>query len=385
MLPTAAPRRRGCGGGGRGLPKPDAAAVVSVLLAALWLATASRAIADDGAARAVASETASLGWSRLPGTEACATAIELGERVEAWLGSGVLVAAPDAALSLEGRIERTPSGYRATIAVTRRGGESEGERVYEHEGLECAAATEPIALILALLIDPDAAPSAGTDAAPSAGTAAAPNAGTAAAPSAGTAAVPNAGAPGPGTDPDSTVSPLGVVVDLSAVFAAFVTPSASPSARSAVHLRFLAGPVPLGVAIVGWLSPWSRASAGAASADFLFALGGAGLCAAPQLGAGLELSICALGEAGGAFVLGQSRLLPTERERVVAFFEASVTLRARVLDVVTAHAGASLLVPFRTEPWLASDAEPRLVSAYWRPDPAGLFVFVGFGFDVGIR
>jgi hypothetical protein len=344
--------------------------VVSVLLAALWLATASRAIADDGAARAVASETASLGWSRLPGTEACATAIELGERVEAWLGSGVLVAAPDAALSLEGRIERTPSGYRATIAVTRRGGESEGERVYEHEGLECAAATEPIALILALLIDPDAAPSAGTDAAPSAGTAAVPNAGA---------------APGPGTDPESTVSPLGVVVDLSAVFAAFVTPSASPSARSAVHLRFLAGPVPLGVAIVGWLSPWSRASAGAASADFLFALGGAGLCAAPQLGAGLELSICALGEAGGAFVLGQSRLLPTERERVVAFFEASVTLRARVLDVVTAHAGASLLVPFRTEPWLASDAEPRLVSAYWRPDPAGLFVFVGFGFDVGIR
>jgi hypothetical protein len=162
------------------------------------------------------------------------------------------------------------------------------------------------------------------------------------------------------------------------MFSAFVTPSAAPAGRSAIHLRFPSGPLPpLAVAVVGWLSPWSRASAGSGSADFLFAIGGAGLCTVPRLTPWLDLSVCVLGEAGGAFVVGQSMLVPSERERVVFFFEASATLRAHVYDALTAHLGLSLAVPFRTEPWLASGA------AYWRPDPIGLFAFLGVGFDVG--
>jgi hypothetical protein len=135
---------------------------------------------------------------------------------------------------------------------------------------------------------------------------------------------------------------------------------------------------PLAVAVMGWLSPWSRASAsGGGSADFLFAVGGAGLCTVPRLTSWLDLSVCVLGEAGGAFVVGQTMLVPSERECVVFFFEASATLRAHVYDAFTAHLGLSLAVPFRTEPWLSAG------SPYWRPDPAGLFAFLGVGFDVG--
>ncbi|MBX7194317.1 MAG: hypothetical protein K1X94_19835 [Sandaracinaceae bacterium] len=355
-------------------------------LLALGLAWASQLVLPRDAhaleaieVEGVASETASLGWSRLPGTESCATAIELGEAVEAILGRDVLVAAPDAALSL------TAEGYRATIAVTRRGGESEGERVYEHAGHECSAATEAIALILALLIDPDASLSDAGSAEPESGTGTGTGTGTGAGsgsdPTAGTGAESESGTgeeSGTADEPQEP-APFGLALDLSGMLAAFVTPSAAPAGRAAIHLRFPSGPLPpLTVVALGWLSPWSRAQgAGDAWADYLFAIGGVGLCVAPRLASWLDLSICAAGEAGGSFVIAQQALTPDERERVAFFFEASATLRAHVYDAFTAHLGISLAVPFRTEPWAASGA------AYWRPDPVGLFVFLGVGFDVG--
>ncbi|MBN8609268.1 MAG: hypothetical protein J0L92_01700 [Deltaproteobacteria bacterium] len=311
-----------------------------------------------------AAETASLGWSRGPGTEMCATAIQLGEEVEAILGRDVLVAAPDAELSLEGRIERAGEGFRAVIAVTRRDGSSEGERIYTHPGVNCRDATESIALILALLIDPDAEPPSdepdpnATD----------PNA-TDDSPPAETRSEPV----------DDTVAPFGLAVDLSGLLAAFVTPSAAPGGRTAIHLRFPSGPLPpLAVVVTGWLAPWSRADAsGGAWVDHLFVVGGAGLCTIPSLTDWLDLSICVMGEAGGGFVIAERTLVPDERERVLAFFEAAITLRAHVWQALTANLGASLVVPFRTEPWLATG------NVYWRPDPVGLFVFLGVGFDVG--
>lgn len=312
-------------------------------------------------------ETASLGWSRLPGAESCATAIELGEAVESMLGRDVLVAAPDAALSLEGRIERVEQGFRATVVVTRRGGASEGERVYEHAGHDCAAATEPLALILALLIDPDADVLERSD--------------TTTPPEAAPIPVspPPASPPAAPSPPDARArAPFGVAVDLSGALTAFVTPSAAGAGRSAISLRFPSGPLPLAVVVAGWVSPWSRAdAAGGAWSDFVFALGGAGLCVVPELTQGLELAVCALGQAGGAFVVGQHQLAPSERERVIAFFEASVTLRGRLYDALTAHVGASLLVPLRTEPWLAA------TGPFWQPDPVGFSVFLGLGFDIG--
>ncbi len=350
-------QREGPGEGTRGL-----AAIVALTSLCLSFSSAHALVAVEDPP---AAETASLGWSRGPGTEMCATAIELGEQVESILGRDVLVAAPDAELSLEGRIEREGEGFRAVIAVTRRDGSSEGERIFTHPGVNCREATESIALILALLIDPDAEPPENVP--------------------------PPAEREGPGEgtrepdqhpDPDPTPTgpaPFGLAVDLSGLLTAFVTPSAAPGGRTAIHLRFPSGPLPpLAVVVAGWLAPWSRADApSGAWVDHLFVLGGAGLCTVPSLTDWLDLSICVMGEAGGGFVIAQRTLAPDERERVLAFFEASVTLRAHVWQALTANLGASLVVPFRTEPWLAGG------SAYWRPDPAGLFVFLGVGFDVG--
>jgi len=339
---------------------------VSFALVAFW---ASRARAEAVQVEGVRSETASLGWSRLPGAESCATAIELGEAVERILGRDVLVAAPDAELSLEGRIERSETGYRAVIGVARRDGSSEGERVYEHHGQVCAEANDAIALILALLIDPEATPPSEPATEP---TPPPPSDDVQAA--GGTEPVPSAPTV-PAADP-----PFGIALDLSAMFSAFITPSAAPAGRAAVHLRFPSGPLPpLAVVLAGWLAPWSRAELGADRwADFLFATGGLGLCTVPRLAPSLDLSICVLGEAGGAFVVGQRALVPDERERVVFFFEAAATLRARFWEALTGHLGVSLAVPLRTEPYLAAG------TAYYRPDPVGLFAFLGLGFDAGL-
>jgi hypothetical protein len=304
-------------------------------------------------ARAQEAETASLGWSRLPGAETCPTAIELGEAAERILGRDVLVAAPDAALSIEGRIAPSEGGFRAVLALVRRGGASEGERVYEHVGA-CAASLEPLAMMIALMIDPDAEPAPATE----------------------PATEPEAE---PATEPAPVPDWLRLTVDLSASLAAFVMPSAAPAGRLFAALRFLAGAVPLAVGVVGSLVPWSRAElAGGAWADFLALHGGAGLCAVPVLAEGLELATCALGEAGGVFVIGQRAVAPDERERVSFLLELAVTLRLRVRDALTAHAGASLAIPFRTEPWQAA------ASPFYRPDPVGFFVFVGLGADVGL-
>lgn len=370
------------------------AVLVGLAFAALvgLLVDVSLARADAVQLEGVRSETASLGWSRLPGSESCATAIELGEAVEQILGRDVLVAAPDAELSLEGRIERTETGYRAVIGVVRRDGASEGERVYEHRGEVCSEATEAIALILALLIDPDASPAPEpTDPPlPSASEGPPPDPALPPASEGPTDSPLPPASEGAATDPPlplagegrggGEAAPFGVALDLSAMFSAFITPSAAPAGRAAVHLRFPASPLPpMAVVLAGWVAPWARAQLADpdAWADFLFAVGGAGICTVPRLAPSLELSICVLAEAGGAFVVGQRAVSPDERERVVFFVEASAALRARFWEALTGHVGVSLAVPFRTEPWLASG------TAFYRPDPVGLFAFLGLGFDVG--
>jgi hypothetical protein len=363
------------------------------LMALVLAACCAWGRADALAQEPVAAETASLGWSRLPGAESCPTAIELGQAAERVLGRDVLVAAPDAALSIEGRIEPAEGGFRAVLGVARRGGASEGERVYVHAGA-CAEALEPLALIVALMIDPEAetetvpetvpVPETVTEPEPEPETETVPETETEteAEPEPATEPVPEpvpVPEPEPVPLPDAGRSALALSGDLSAALAAFVTPSAAPAGRASLALRFDAGPVPLAVALVGVLTPWSRADAAAGSwVDLLQLHGGIGLCTVPELARGLELSVCALGEGGGAFVVGQRGLAPDERERVIFLLEIAATLRLRVLDALTAHAGASLAVPLRTEPYLAGGA------AYYRPDPVGLFVFVGLGFDVGL-
>lgn len=341
-------------------------ALVSALVVAS-LVVGAPAAAQDARSRP-APETASLGWSRLPGAESCPTAIELGEAVDALLGRRVLVAASTADLALEGRVEPIEGGFRATIAVARRGGATEGERVYEQHG-DCEALLAPVATIVALLIDPDAELQPDAELSSSAPPAPAPSA----------PASPDAGpAPARAVEPLRPTSSFVVRVDASVGLEAFLAPSVAPLGRAQVELGFRVGDVPLGLAFVGELAPWSRASLPAdAFVDLFEARGGLGLCVEPSLAPSLGLSVCAIGEAGGAFVVGERDARSDARERLTGLVELAAMLRARLLAHVSAHLGAALGVPLRTDPWLADGA------AFYRPDPLGFAVWLGLGFDAG--
>lgn len=128
----------------------------------------------SGRATAEASEV-SLQWVRLPNADSCIASRELTQRVETRLGRRVFVATSEADRIVEGRIERTRSGHRASIRMTGPSGAVLGERTIESAGEHCAAIDEPLVLIMALLIDPEAlAPRRTTGPEPIAGIEAAP-------------------------------------------------------------------------------------------------------------------------------------------------------------------------------------------------------------------
>ncbi|HEY6559217.1 MAG TPA: hypothetical protein VI072_18160 [Polyangiaceae bacterium] len=105
-------------------------------------------------------QTSSLSWLRLPDSERCMGSLSLARAVERRLGRPVFVAPSRATLAVEGRVEpRTAaldSGYKATISVTRLDGSIVGTRVLETLDATCRELDEGVALVIALLIDPNA-------------------------------------------------------------------------------------------------------------------------------------------------------------------------------------------------------------------------------------
>lgn len=103
--------------------------------------------------------TSDLSFVRLPGAEACIGPRELAEAVERRLGRPVFVSAARADVTVEGRVERVedPAGWRAVIVLSDADGEVLGEREIAAEGEDCAALVDPLVLVVAVMIDPDAA------------------------------------------------------------------------------------------------------------------------------------------------------------------------------------------------------------------------------------
>ncbi len=110
-------------------------------------------------ARADEAKTSSLAWVRMPGSESCVPSQDLARAVEARLGRDVFVPTSRADLSIEGRVEPLPGrkGHRAVILVRGGNGETLGERTIEDKDPTCARLTEPLSLVIALMIDPEAA------------------------------------------------------------------------------------------------------------------------------------------------------------------------------------------------------------------------------------
>jgi hypothetical protein len=120
---------------------------------------ATLALGASRASRASAAEprrTSSLGWARLPGAETCIGARDLAIAVERLLGRPVFVSPAQADVLIEGRIEPAPSGFRAHVVLSSAAGQVLGSRDLDGPGASCRTLDEPIALVVGLLIDPEA-------------------------------------------------------------------------------------------------------------------------------------------------------------------------------------------------------------------------------------
>lgn len=113
-----------------------------------------------GSREAAASEgrTSSLSWLRMPGTDSCIATQALARSVEERLGRHVFVSAAEADVSVEGRIEKRPSGagWHAVITIRDGKGALLGTRELDRPDASCASMNDPLALVIAVMIDPEA-------------------------------------------------------------------------------------------------------------------------------------------------------------------------------------------------------------------------------------
>ncbi|APR78066.1 Hypothetical protein A7982_03413 [Minicystis rosea] len=131
--------------------------VRSIVIAAALFGSAGRARASEPP------RTSSLGWVRLPGAESCIGARELARAVEERLGRTVFVSPAQAVALIEGRVEPAPAGptsggarFHVHLTVSDADGTVRGTRDLDAPAA-CRAIDEQLALVVALLIDPDAA------------------------------------------------------------------------------------------------------------------------------------------------------------------------------------------------------------------------------------
>ncbi len=101
-------------------------------------------------------KTSSLSWVRLPGAESCIATQALSRAVEERLRRAVFVSPSNADLSVEGHVERAGKGFRAEVTVRDAQGANLGRRELQSPGAACSGLDEPLALAIALMIDPDA-------------------------------------------------------------------------------------------------------------------------------------------------------------------------------------------------------------------------------------
>lgn len=122
----------------------------SLLLACLLgFASAGNAqSADRGAA---------LHWVRLPGAEECAGGDALSRAVETKLRREVFPEPRDASVLIEGYVEPAAGGYRAALQVRSSAGALLGSRELSSQARNCDELSETVAVVLAVMIDPDAA------------------------------------------------------------------------------------------------------------------------------------------------------------------------------------------------------------------------------------
>ncbi len=305
-------------------------------VAVALLATAALARAEPvPPARPAAPVTSSLSWVRLPGAEACIGSRALAVAVERRLQHEVFVPASRAAIAVEGRVEPVTTGgkgFRAVILVSDEAGVPQGSREILGASSDCAAMNDDLALVIAVMIDPEAA------LAPRLPAAKAPR-------------PPPPAPPPPVPPPPPCVDPPSWHVSLEAGGEAMVglLPGVSGGVLLRTHIeppRFWA------FELGGVLFPAVSAAQGTVSASFQLAEAIALVCPLTLRAFGGTLSACAGVEVGS--IRGDSPAVALGFEEGVFNVALAGRARRRLVGPLMAGAGLGLSVPILRERFLTS-------------------------------
>jgi hypothetical protein len=309
------------------------------LAAAAFLGFAARADAAPAAAR-----TSSLAWVRSDGADACIGGKDLAEAVERILGRRVFVSASAADVAVEGHVDRVGPGWKATLRISDEHGALLGSRELESAALDCREMDGPLAFVIAVMIDPDAAsrPQAPLEASRP-------------------AAPPPPPPPPPVARPASSSWTIAPRLGVSAAFGE--VPSVAWGASLALRL----GPPSVGVELLGsYFLPTSDAIAGApgASVQFTWAYAGAAVCPTVARLAPVSLVGCAgaLGSVRTATPKGLGGEQESTSFTVLAALRARVEWRLGSVLFAAAEGGAD--VPFERPEWTVTSAAGATVPVF---------------------
>lgn len=121
-----------------------------VTMLGLWSLSSARA---EEAARG----PLALHWVRLPGAEKCIAGDALARGVESKLRRSVFPAPRDASILIEGHVEKSAEGFTAELEMRDAQGEALGSRNLSSRDTSCRELSETLIVVLAVMIDPDAA------------------------------------------------------------------------------------------------------------------------------------------------------------------------------------------------------------------------------------
>ena len=350
--------------------------LVLVLEVAVAPGVAKAQTAGSGTSAPTKKRTSTLGWLRMPGADACVATQALARGVETRLGRTVFVSPAEADVSVEGRIEKKGTGFSATLVLRDSEGKSLGTRTLEKADPACDKLTESLVLIIAVMIDPDAA-MAPTPPVPAPAPAPAP-----------------APTPVPAPPPERIYVPVPVLVQ-----GPERTIREAPALRfdGSISARFAAGIVPfpgIGGSAVGVLVPrkfigiLGRASLylpsteaiPGTSADVSFVHGtlGSGLCPLAHVVGPALLTACGEGDVG--LLMARPSGLPrtVNETRVTVSAGASFAASFLVSGPFTLRAGLSGMIPLVRESFEVTLPTGGKYEVF-RQAPASVALDLGFG------
>ena len=295
-------------------------------MAALLLG--SVASASDGRPSAT-----SLSWVRLPGAEGCIDSRALAEVVERRIGRAALVSPARAERAIEGRVEPGKDGvrWRVTLAVAGESGAVLGTREIEEAAADCRAMDDTLALVIALMIDPDSALAA-----------APPSSALIPPPAASAAPLPS---PPPPAPPPAPARRFRVAMRGGPAFSLGLLPSVG----AGVALRATVVPpvlFPFEVGGVLWAEQRVTSPGGTFGADVWMAFGSVAACPLHGELRGFFWASCAGVEVGAAHVGGFGFEVTRAEDVVLANVSVGAHIRRTIVGPVFGALGLGLSVPF---------------------------------------